>query len=295
MEWNAKYADLNRCELSPADNIAARSGAATGRRSFLNACLTLGASRINPVLCATLSCAVENVGQSIGKLGRLLQLGNTVEDVGGAEAYFRWRRTLAACALNPWLRSWMEELGDDRPRGFEAILGMTHDNGDLTFGKLLDFHEWFDPVFDVSERQLTFDQWLNEFRPGDRDDFHMALPLFKLYQSTGEVMPRIRPTPDSWLDAMLKNTRGMLFWTTQWQELLRIINSTEQRDAKLLIQRYMLTRPNARVDLEQIGYVATGQNFMQIIEERSPSQRPMGAPDYIVGEWLHQHWASALP
>lgn len=269
-----------------------------GRRRFLSTCVTLGASRIDPALCASLSRAVGTGGsRSIGKRGHLVQLRRTVAEIGNADAYYRLRATLAAHAISPWQRSWMEGLGDDLPRGFEAIVEMDHENGATTFGTLLDYSEWFDPELDiaVSENELAFCQWLHEFRPECRDDFLMALPLYYLYQHSGEVMPRLRPTPDPWLDAMLKNTRGMLFWTSQWVELLGVISNIGQQGACRLIKDYMLSRPNASVVLEQIRYFATGQSFLQIIEDRSPTQLPVGSPDYLVGDWLHRKLGHSEP
>ena len=263
------------------------------RRRFLNACLILGAGRIDPALCTMSSHLLVPGGpQAIGKRKRVVHLRHTVADIGDADAYFQLRATLARNAINPWLRCWMEKLDDELPCGFEAIVGMRQEVSDWKLGSLLDFSEWFWPEQEIhaAKNGLSFDQWLLEFHPAGRDDFLMALPLYYLYQHSGTVIPRVLATPDPWLDAMLNSTRGMLLWTSQWVELLRVIGNIGEQGACRLIKDYMLGRPNASLVLEQIRYFAAGQSFMQIIEERSPTRRPVGSPDYVAADWLHQNW-----
>ncbi len=288
--------------LQPRNSYASALGTyagscvANGRRRFLNACLILGAARIDSAMCTTSRYfLVPGEPQVIGKSKRVVHLRHTVAEIGDADAYYQLRATLARNAINPWLRCWMEKLDDELPHGFEAIMGMRQEDGELNSGPLLDFSEWFwtEQEIHAAKNGLSFDQWLLEFHPAGRDDFLMALPLYYLYQHSGTVIPRVLATPDPWLDAMLNSTRGMLLWTSQWVDLLRVIGNIGEQGACRLIKDYMLGRPNASVVLEQIRYFAAGLSFMQIIEERSPTRRPVGSPDYVAADWLQQNWSKA--
>lgn len=191
----------------------------------------------------------------------------------------------------------MEGLDDELPDGFEALVEVNHEAEEMAVGTLLEFSEWrySDPDINATGNELSFDEWLCEFRPESRDDFLMVLPLYHLYQRSGEVIPKVQATPDPWLDAMLKNTRGMLLWTQQWIELFRVISNIDRQGASRLFRDYMRSCPDASVALNQTRYFATGQSLMQIIKERSPSRLPFGSPDYLVGDWLHQYWGCSEP
>ncbi len=266
-----------------------------GRRCFLNAGLILGATRIDPALCATLSRAIgTDEARSVGRRGPLVDIRRTVEEIGGADAYYRLRDKLAANAICPWVRLWIEALGDSVPRGIEATVEMIHENGAMTIGPVVHYGEWDEPEDDiaVSLDKLTFGQWLHEFRPEGRDDFVMAQSLysFYLYQGSGEIFPKIQVTPDPWLDAMLKSTRGLLFWRPQWIELCRMVGNLGPDESWRLYRDYACRRPNASGALDQIRYLATDQSLMQIFEERCPGLGLRGWPDYVTGDWLHQYW-----
>ena len=283
-----------RVNCSAASERGARAGscAGNGRRGFLNACVALGLAGIEPACCATPNQVISaDRPQSTRQHTRLMHLRHAVTDVGDDKVYLRLRRTLARHAINPWLRGWMVGLDDKLPRGFEAIVVIGQDGGELTIGALLDFSEWYEPDQEIAatKDRLSFDQWLLEYRPTGRDDCLMALPLYYLYQQTGVVVPTVRAEPDPWLDGLLQNTRGMLFWSHQWIELVRVISNISVPAAHRMIRDYQLGRPEAAVALDQIRYLATQQNLTQIINERSPIWGSFGSPDYIVGDWLHQY------
>lgn len=264
------------------------------RRSFLGACAALGASNVVP--------ASEMGGSDLPGIsdrlrskpsGRVAQLRWRNDGNGSSSAYHHLRDKLAAHTPNPWLRSVIEQSSDEPPQGIEALIGVRVSDEAGTFGIVLDFSECDAHQAGVTapDGQLTFDVWLREFRPAGQADFLMALSLYYLYRRTGEVVPAIQPTPDPWLDGVLKSTRGMLFWTAQWIEVFRVVGSMGRQDALQLLRAYQLGQSDTQAALEQLRYFATGQSLMQIIEERSPTRAPFGSPDYIAGDWLHQYWS----
>ncbi len=283
-----------RPSCSDASERGARAGssAGNGRRGFLNACLALGLAGIEPAYCATPNQVISaDRSQSARQYARLMHLRHAVADVGEAKTYLRLRTTFARHAINPWLQNWMEGLDDKLPRGFEAIVAIDRDDGELTIAALLDFSEWYEPEQEIAaaKDRLSVDQWLLEFRPTGRDDCLMALPLYYLYQHTGVVVPTVQATPDPWLDGLLHGTRGMLFWSHQWIELVRVIGNISLPAAHRMVRDYQWGRPDAAVALNQMRYRASGQSLAQIIEERSPTGSSFGSPDYVAGDWLHQY------
>ena len=261
-----------------------------GRRNFLSACAVLGASNVAP---ASGMVGGNLSGKSPSKpSGCVAQLRWRSDDIADSGAYQRLKTNLAAHTPNPWLRSLIEQSSDEPPQEIEALIGIRVSNKAEAFGTVLDFSEFDECQAGVTatDGQLTFDEWLREFRPVGRDDSLMALPLYYLYRRTGEVAPAIQTAPDPWLDGVLKNTRGMLFWTAQWTEVFRVVGNMSRQDAMQLLRAYQLGRPDGAATLEQISYLATGQSLMEIINERSPTGTAFGSPDYIAGDWLHQYW-----
>lgn len=226
---------------------------------------------------------------------RLIFLRKNVADFGSAGDYMRFRKELSTHAINPWLRRWMEERHDEQAMRCEALVSMRNEQGcHGIFDDLLDFSESFvgEPDKPDNETELSVDEWLREFRPENRNDFLMALPLYGQYRETGEVLRVIDAKPDPWLDAFLKDTRGMLFWMQQWVELFRIVGDIGRREAQSLVQGYLLDRQDALVRIKKIRYASTGSSLMQIIKERRVASGPFGAPDYLAGDWLQQYWFS---
>lgn len=233
-------------------------------------------------------------GQLASRPGvRVVQFNWSDDDAGDASDYPRLRAVLAANTPNPWLRTLISQSGEARPRGIEALIGLRASDQAGAFGTVLDFAELDDhrAGYTAAAGELIFDAWLREFQPVSRDDFLMALPLYYLYRRTCEVAPAIQATPDPWLDGALKSTRGMLFWTAQWIEVIRVIGNTGRQEALQVLRAYQLGRPDAAATLEELRYLATGQSLMEIINERSPTRAPFGSPDYIAGDWLYQYWS----
>lgn len=224
---------------------------------------------------------------------RVVQFRWRNDDTEAASDYHRLRAVLAANTPNPWLRTLIDRSSDNGSRGIEAFIGLLSTDQPEAFGTVLDFAELEDHrAGDTADAgKLTFDEWLREFRPVGRDDFLMALPLYHLYRDTGGLLPTIQAIPDPWLDAVLANTRGMLFWTAQWLEVIRVAGDVGRQEALQLLRAYQLGQSDTQAALEQLRYFATGQSLMQIITERSPTGAPFGSPDYLAGHWLHQHWS----
>ena len=259
------------------------------RRDFLNEYLILGSSTISPSSNATLTrflsiCTKDPIKVAGSK--KLIQLQYKFSGVEDAHVRSRFWSMLAAHAFHPWLRSWMESACASIPCHFETLVELLPNGREPEIGALLDVWELSElPVAET----LSFEKWLREFQPKSRDDCLMALPLYRYYRLSGLTFSTTQTTPDPWLDAMLRSTRGMLLWRYQWTELIRMAGGTTVQVATQLISDYLLKLKGAASSLRNIHYPVTGQSLIQIIKERSPGQMPIGNPDYLTGEWLHKY------
>jgi hypothetical protein len=272
----------------------------TGRRRFLNSCLLLGSATAAP---ASLVIGNRLLNVRGGLTGdnqlRLVQVQKETKDLD-LHSYNRLKTNLASYAVNPWLKKWMERPSgpEDTVHHIEWLVGIRPADGCKTSYHLLDFIEYcgreLTPAKQHPGKELSFEEWLSAFKPKNRDDYLMALRLYhNYYRRTGAIIPLIKPTPDPWLDAMLRSTRGMLFWQEQFTTFIRLAGDTTLRAAQQLVRDYSLNRPgnNASAFLSERRYFPTGQSLMQIVEERSPYplKPPEGTPDYITGDWLHKN------
>lgn len=227
--------------------------------------------------------------------GELAQLRWNTEEIGGVNGFRRMKAKLAALALDPWEREYMGRLYEDEgvPCCVDALVEVHRRKDRLEFGTLLEFQEYWcnspDDYPPPRADDLTFGEWVRNFQPKGRDDFMMAMTLYRRYRNTGEVIPRINATLDPWLDAFLASTRGILLWTHQWTELLRI-SGHRAKEAMTLLYDYINGREDAIAKFNDLTYPITGQTVMQIVKERSLDGNCFGNPDYLVGDWLYKYY-----
>lgn len=262
------------------------------RRTFLqtlscNACLILGTSTVAPATSATRinSLGVIN-GLPIKTGGHLVTLRYDFNEFEEDDLLCKLWAKLSDHAMHPFLRSSMNDRRYPIPRHFEALVELPPEAGGEGVGALLD-------IWQFGERGagkiLSFAEWINKFRPVSRDDWLMALPLYRHYRIHGRVISTVQATPDPWLDAMLRSTRGMLIWRHQWIEFIRMAGDTGTKAATQMVMDCVMNRPSAYDLFRRKIYSATGQTMMQIIEERGHDLQLIGHPDYLTGEWLHRY------
>lgn len=263
----------------------------TGRRRFLGGATLLGIST-----CARLSWSRQgnlfpaSNQTETGNRGSLIELRQAAKNIGEAGTFCRFRDDLLACAINPWVKTvdW-----SDLPDYFEAMVEIRQPSTETKIVALLDYCEGQRWVSDI-EGRLSFMEWLKAFKPLNRHECAMALPLYHDYRLDGIIVPIVQPTPDTWLDAFLKDTRGILFWRDQLVELIRMVTGKgdlTNRIAKALRTKNANTLPDAMDALRKARYFGTGQSLLEIIDERSVRgvDSYWGTPDYIVGDWLLQY------
>lgn len=272
--------------------ISMSNNSTYGRRQFLGQITALGAFGYSPLSTSgTSNSPEEEVTNASAEHGHLIELRQSTTAFCNINEFKHYRERLLTCSLNPWLRSC--QFGDS-PIQFEALVEMKRISGEIKIITLLEYKEYSDINQMNSEGDLTFLEWLATFQPATRDDFLMALPLYRWHQRTGEIVATLNATPDPWLDALLKNTRGILFWSYQWRELIRMVGHVGISHATRLYSDYLLNRAGALDSVRQAQYVSTGQTLLQIIEERSVRGLYAGSPEYVLGDWLHQYYGRRI-
>lgn len=262
------------------------------RRRFLNTCLVLGGSSFVPAAIAKkIGSFASTVVSQQGMKRELFQWRMHSVGFKSLDEYHEVRKRFALNAINPFLRKWLEETPDYQPILAEALVEAHFDNDEVKFGALLDYMEWFDE-YNINNEELSIKDWMGAFQPVSRDDFLMALPLYRWHRATGKVVQKIQPTPDPWLDAMLAPTRGILLWyRSQWLELIRMSGCEGGLvGAADLLNHYIMGRKWAPEKLGRLIYPPTGQSVMEIIKERSLDGYLLGCPDFVAGDWLYRYY-----
>lgn len=230
----------------------------------------------------------------------LIELYQETSKFNDAEEITKYRHDLAAGALSPWLKEWLSEPYESHPNSnFRTLVEARSTLRGLDVVTVLDHvEEWsVSEDADESEGKFGFEDWLKIFLPSSRDDYLMALPLYRWYRDGyfgGRPLPDIHPIPDPWLDAMFGGTRGMLVWRNQLDELISVVSAGCNRNLSYseLLRGYLLQKPEALDCLKHIHYAATGQSLLGIIRERSPVYRSIsGSPDYLTGTWLQRYFS----
>lgn len=148
------------------------------------------------------------------------------------------------------------------------------------------------PFIDLATARRTFSDWLIRFKPITRQDYMLVLPLYRIC-SREEIfeISKTSPTPDPWLDSMLRESRGMLLWTHQWAEFLRMGCGFNSLKVAEFLFEINLGRLKACELFRGYVYEPTGQTLEDIFNERSPFPIPIGHQDHLTGDWLWERLA----
>ena len=118
----------------------------------------------------------------------------------------------------------------------------------------------------------------------------MVPKLFHIYLRTGKELPALIATPDPWIDAVLRESRGILMWSYQFNEIVRMIGNVSMTEATKIRLSWVLREPEIMETLENIHYPPTQQTLKKIIDERMVGMDCLGSPDYFFANWLAKHF-----
>ena len=201
-------------------------------------------------------------------------------------------------SIHPWLNQAYQRCGslESIPDGIWAHTANKPSDGAmnsvlLSFAEL-DFGEIAETTLPF-EGVSSFDEWVTHFNPKTMGDWLMVPKLFLIHLRTGRNLPALTSTPDPWIDAVLRQSRGMLMWSHQFIEIIRMIADVGINDANQILSNWVLRKPEIKQTLGNIHYPPSQQTLLQIIEERTVGMEYLGSQDYFFADWLVRYYHSA--
>ena len=212
--------------------------------------------------------------------------------------YMDFRNELMSKAINPWLKEAFhhKDIHEEKiPSGVWALIACERETGAMNASMLLDFMELdFDDFPEAAKNFdgiMSFTEWVMHFNPKTWGDWLMVPKLFKLHLRSRHNLPALTATPDPWLDAVLRESRGMLMWTHQLIQIIRMIADVGITEATRITTCALMRNPAWEKLLGNI-HPPTKQSLLQIFEERTVGMQCLGSPDYILADCLSNHFNS---
>lgn len=230
---------------------------------------------------------------------QLIEIRKLRCDFASINDYQEFRTEMFSMAIQPWIQNVAEskDITVNIPEGVWAMIGCEKtDRGVsnlvlLAFAEI-DFEEDAETKVPFKEAS-SFDEWVAQFNPITMGDWLMVPKLFLMYLRTGHNLPALTATPDPWIDAVLRESRGMLMWSYQFIEMIRMIGDVGITEATKIHSRYLMMQLKHEEILEKIHYSPTNQTLMQIFRERTVGMQHLGSPDYFFADWLSKHYHPA--
>ncbi|MDP3183091.1 MAG: replicative DNA helicase [Desulfobaccales bacterium] len=230
---------------------------------------------------------------------QLMEIRKLKSDFASINNYQEFRAEMFSMAIQPWVKNAVKckNTAENIPEGIWAMIGCDKTDNGVSNLVLLAFAElYFEedaetsvPFWGVS----SFDKWVTQFNPRTMGDWLMVPKLFLMHLRTGRNLPALTATPDPWIDALLSESRGMLMWSHQFIEMIRMIGDVGITEATKIHSRYLMMQLKHREMLEKIYYEPSDQTLMQIFRERTVGMQHLGSPDYFFADWLSKRYQSS--
>lgn len=229
---------------------------------------------------------------------QLIEIRKVKSDFASSNEYMDFRNALMSQAINPWLKGAYhhKDIHEEKvPSGVWALIACEREAGAMNASVLLDFMELEFDNFPSAAKNfdgiMSFTEWVVHFNPKTWGDWLMVPKLFSLYLRSRQNLPALVATPDLWLDAVLRESRGILMWTHQLVQIIRVIADVGITKATTIATCVLMRKSGWEKLLENI-YPPTKQSLLQIFEERTVGMQCHGSPDYILADWLSNHFNS---
>lgn len=227
---------------------------------------------------------------------QLIEIRKLKCDFASINDYQKFRDEMFSMAIQPWVKNAVQCKGsvENIPEGVWVMIGCEKTDSGVSNLVLLAFAE----LYSEGDAETTlpfkgassFDEWIAKFNPRTNGDWLMVPKLFLMHLRTGLNLPALTATPDHWIDAVLRESRGMLMWSYQFIEMIRMIGDVGITEATKIHSRYIMMRLKHEEILEKIHYSPTNQTLMQIFRERTVGMQHLGSPDYFFADWLSKHY-----
>lgn len=241
---------------------------------------------------------VNSVATGQGDNLQLIEIRKIDRDFSSGDDYLAFRNELMSKAINPWLKDAYQQSDiheDGIPKGVWALIACERGDGAMSTSVLLDFVELDFDEFPEAARNfdgiMDFTGWVAHFNPKTWGDWLMVPKLFSLYLRSMQNLPALAAAPDPWLDAALRESRGMLMWTHQLIQIIRVIANVGITEATKMTTCILMKKPGWEKLLGNI-YPPIKQSLLQIFEERTVGMQCLGSPDYFLADFLSNHFNS---
>lgn len=227
---------------------------------------------------------------------QLIEVRKLKRDFASLNNYYEFRAEMFSIAIQPWVKNAAKckNATDNIPEGVWAMIGCEKTDGVVSNIILLAFAEL--DFEDIAETKLpfegvsSFDEWVAHFNPKTMGDWLMVPKLYLTHLRTGKNLPALTATPDPWIDAVLCQSRGMLMWSHQFIEIIRLIADVSLTEANQIRSNWVMMKAEIKETLGNVHYPPTQQTLLQIIKERTSGMEYLGSPDYFFADWLSKHY-----
>ncbi len=213
-----------------------------------------------------------------------------------------FRDELISKAIHPWLKEAYQHDGTtvEISNGIWALIACELVDGAITTTDLIAFAE-----LDLGSISGTssfdgitgFNEWVAHFNPLFWGDWLMIPKLYLMHLRTGRNLPTLTATPDLLIDAVLRESMGILMWSNQFTDICRMIEGVGSTEIAK-IRRVLSTADRDWQDtLRSINYSPTNQTLLEIFEERTLGieyLQHVGHRDYMFANWLSNHFHQAI-
>ena len=226
---------------------------------------------------------------------QLIEIRKVKSDFATLKNYHEFRAEMLSMAIQPWVKNTAQskDSTENIPESVWAMIDCEKTAGSVSNLVLLAYEELDYSITSETSRPpegiTGFNEWGTQFNPTTWGDWLMVPKLYLMHLRTGKNLPALVAIPDPWIDAALRESRGMLMWSYQFIEITRMIADVSITEANQMRSSWVLREPGIRETLGNIHYPPTKKTLLQILEERMVGMECLGSPDYFFADWLSKH------
>jgi len=226
---------------------------------------------------------------------QLIEIKKVKSDFASLNDYQRFRDELMSKCIHPWLKQAHQRIeASNIPHAIWGLIACEKIDGAMTTSVLLAFEELDFGIITESassfENITGFNEWVTQFNPSSWGDWLMVPKLYLMHLRTGKNLPALTATPDPWIDAVLRESRGVLMWSYQFTEITRMIVDVSITEANQMRSDWVMLKHEIKEMLGKIHYLPSQQKLLQILEERTVGMECLGSPDYFFADWLSKYY-----
>lgn len=227
---------------------------------------------------------------------QLIEIRKVKGDFASLNNYHEFRAEMLRMAIQPWFKNAFQnkDSAENIPESVWAMIGCENTGGVVSNLVLLAYEELDYSITSEtshpSEGVTGFNKWVTQFNPTSWGDWLMVPKLYLMHLRTSKNLPALTATPDTWIDAVLRESRGVLMWSYQFIEITRMIANVNITEANQMRSDWVMMKHEIKKMLGNIHYLPSQQTLLQILEERTVGMECLGSPDYFFAGWLAKHF-----